>query len=338
MFFMQKCISLAKKGFPYSSPNPMVGAVLVHHNKIIGEGYHKKYGLNHAEVEAINSVKNKQLLAESTLYVNLEPCAHFGKTPPCSDLIIKHKIFKVVIGCKDTYAKVSGKGIKKMKNAGIKVITGILEKECRKLNQRFFTYHEKKRPYIILKWAESKDGFIAPLHQNKPFWMTSNESKILVHKWRSEEDAILIGRITAEKDNPSLTVRKVKGRNPIRVVIDRKLALSSNLELFNNKSKTIIFNELKYDRKKMNTYIKIDFKNLITNILHQLHEQNIQSIIIEGGFQTLESFIKSNTWDEARIFTANKKLKEGIIAPRIEGRILSESQIDIDSLKVISNE
>lgn len=337
-FFMQKCISLAKKGFPNSSPNPMVGAILVHHNKIIGEGYHKKYGSKHAEVEVIDSVKNKQVLTEATLYVNLEPCAHFGKTPPCANLIIKHKIPKVVIGCQDTYSKVSGKGIRKMKEAGIEVVSGILEEKCKRLNKRFFTYHEKQRPYIILKWAQSKDGFIAPLSQNKPFWMTSIESKQLVHKWRSEEDAILIGRITAQKDNPLLTVREVKGSNPTRIVIDRNLKLSKNLNLFNNASNTIIFNELRSVKEETNEYLKIDFKKLISNSLRELHRKGIQSIIIEGGCKILDSFIKSNIWDEARIFTADQKIQHGIEAPIISGKILSESQINLDFLKIIIND
>ena len=209
------------------------------------KAYHEKYGKAHAEVNAINSVKDKSLLKKSTLYVNLEPCAHFGKTPPCTNLIIESEIPKVVIGCIDSYSEVSGKGIEKMQNTGIEVIVGVLEKESRELNKRFFTFHEKKRPYIILKWAESKDGFIAPKNQNKPFWMTSSESKKLVHKWRAEEEAILIGRITAKKDNPSLTVIEVAGSNPIRIIIDKNLTLSGDLNLFNSEAKTIIFNTIK---------------------------------------------------------------------------------------------
>ena len=217
---MKKCLELAKKGMGYVSPNPMVGCVVVFNDQIIGEGYHQEYGTSHAEVNAIENVKDKSLLKKSTLYVNLEPCAHFGKTPPCTNLIIESEIPKVVIGCIDSYSEVSGKGIEKMQNTGIEVIEGILEKESRELNKRFFTFHEKKRPYVILKWAESKDGFMGPLNQNKPFWMTSSESKKLVHKWRAEEEAILVGRITAKKDNPSLTVREVAGSNPVRIIIE----------------------------------------------------------------------------------------------------------------------
>ena len=337
-FFLNKCIEIARLGIGNVSPNPMVGSVIVYKGEVIGEGYHEKYGSHHAEVNAINSVEDKSLLSKSTLYVNLEPCSHFGKTPPCSDFIIKHKIPKVVIGCMDTYSEVDGTGIKKMRNAGIDVKIGIIEKESKDLNKRFFTFHEKKRPYIILKWAESKDGFIAPENQTEPFWMTSSKSKILAHKWRSEEDAILIGRITAEKDNPSLTVREVAGVNPIRLVIDKDLKLSKNLNLFNSESKTIIFNKIKSDNTSDNKYIKINFKNLINNILIELYKQKIQSVIIEGGTTTLQSFIDENTWDEARIFTTNIKLVNGVKSPSIKGKNSSEIQIDTDYLKIIVND
>jgi len=334
-FFMQRCIELASKTMGCASPNPMVGSVIVYNNKIIGEGYHEKYGSHHAEVNAINSVKDKSLLSKSTLYVNLEPCAHFGKTPPCSDLIIQNKIPEVVIGCVDTFSEVSGKGIERMRSVGIDVKVGVLENESRELNKRFFTFHEKKRPYIILKWAESKDRFIAPKNQTKPFWMTSSESKKLAHKWRAEEDAILVGRITAEKDNPSLTVREVEGINPIRIVIDKDLKLSADFNLFNNDAKTIVFNQLKSEENNSNNYIKINFHNLTKNILQELHKQNIQSIIIEGGTKTLQSFIDKNLWDEARIFTTKKTLTEGVKPPTIEGEIISEDETGGDRFKIL---
>jgi len=334
-FFMQRCIELASKTMGCASPNPMVGSVIVYNNKIIGEGYHEKYGSHHAEVNAINSVKDKSLLFKSTLYVNLEPCAHFGKTPPCSDLIIQNKIPEVVIGCVDTFSEVSGKGIERMRSVGIDVKVGVLENESRELNKRFFTFHEKKRPYIILKWAESKDGFIAPKNQTKPFWMTSSESKKLAHKWRAEEDAILVGRITAEKDNPSLTVREVEGSNPIRIIIDKDLKLSADFNLFNNDAKTIVFNQLKSEENNSNNYIKINFHNLTKNILQELHKQNIQSIIIEGGTKTLQSFIDKNLWDEARIFTTKKTLTEGVKPPTIEGEIISEDETGGDRFKIL---
>ena len=263
---MKKCLELAQKGMGYVSPNPMVGCVVVFNDQIIGEGYHQEYGTSHAEVNAIENVKDKSLLKKSTLYVNLEPCAHFGKTPPCTNLIIESEIPKVVIGCIDSYSEVSGKGIEKMQNTGIEVIVGVLEKESRELNIRFFTFHEKKRPCVILKWAESKDGFIAPKNQNKPFWMTSSESKKLVHKWRAEEEAILVGRITAKKDNPSLTVREVAGSNPLRIIIDTNLKLSSDLNLFNSEAKTIIFNTIESEETGTNQFVKIDFNYLTENI------------------------------------------------------------------------
>ena len=222
---MKRCLDLARRGRGNVLTNPMVGCVIVCNDKIIGEGFHEKYGSNHAEVNAINNVNDKSLLSKSTLYVNLEPCVHFGKTPPCTDFIIRYNIPKVVIGCIDVFSEVSGKGIQKMQNANIKVVVGILENECRELNKKFFCFHEKKRTYIILKWAKSKDGFIAPYKQKGSFWMPSKESKKLVHQWRAYEDAILIGRITAQKDNPNLTVREVFGKNPIRIVIDEKLKL-----------------------------------------------------------------------------------------------------------------
>ncbi len=329
---MQKCLEFALKGKRNVSPNPMVGCVIVYNDEIIGVGYHQEHGSYHAEMNAISEVKDKSLLNKSTLYVNLEPCSHFGKTPPCSNLIIEHKIPKVVIGCIDTFTKVSGNGIKKMQIAGIEVIVGVLEKESRKLNNRFFTFHEKKRPYIILKWAESKDQFIAPSNHKKPFWMTSKESKKLVHKWRSEEDAILVGRITAEKDNPSLTVRKTKGKNPIRIVIDKDLKLSSDLNLFNKQAKTIIFNTIKTGNNNNNKFVKIDFKNLIINILNELYKENIQSLIVEGGRRTLQSFIDLRLWDEARIFTTNKKLTDGLKSPLITGKTVKETEIQGDKL------
>ena len=334
---MKKCLELAQKGMGYVSPNPMVGCVVVFNDQIIGEGYHQEYGTSHAEVNAIENVKDKSLLKKSTLYVNLEPCAHFGKTPPCTNLIIESEIPKVVIGCIDSYSEVSGKGIEKMQNTGIEVIEGVLEKESRELNKRFFTFHEKKRPYVILKWAESKDGFIGPLNQNKPFWMTSSESKKLVHKWRAEEEAILVGRITAKKDNPSLTVREVAGSNPVRIIIDKNLKLSSDLNLFNSEAKTIIFNTIKSEETDTNQFVKIDFNYLIENISEELHKQNIQSVIIEGGSTTLQSFVDANIWDEARIFTANKLFSQGLKTPIIEGEIILEEEIGTDTLEIIIN-
>lgn len=335
---MQMCIDLAKQGFGLVSPNPMVGSVIVYNEEIIGKGYHEKYGAQHAEVNAIDSVKNKSLLKESTLYVNLEPCSHFGKTPPCSDMIIEYKIQKVVIGCIDTFSAVSGKGIKRLEDAGVEVKVGVLEKESRELNKRFFTYYERKRPYIILKWAKSKDGFIAPARQKKPFWMTSKESKKLVHQWRSEEDSVLVGRVTAEQDNPSLTVREIAGRNPLRIVIDQYLKLPKNLNLFNNKARTIIFNKDKTYKETLNSYIKLDFNNIIINILEELYKQKVQSIIIEGGLKTLQSFIEINMWDEARVFSTAIDLNDGIKSPLISKKHSYTTLIKSDELRYFFND
>ena len=316
-FYLKKCLDLARKSFPKNTPNPMVGSVIVYKDEIIGKGYHEKYGSHHAEVNAINNVKDKSLLSQSTLYVNLEPCSHFGKTPPCSDLIIKYKLAKVVVGCVDTSSKVSGKGIQRMRNAGIEVVTGVLNEESRDLNKRFFTFHEKKRPYIILKWAESKDGFIAPLDQKEPLWMTSEESKKLVHKWRAEEDSILIGRITAEKDNPSLTVREVNGKNPTRIVIDKKGELADELEIFNGEAPTIVFTENPSAVYRNAQASIIDFKRLLNEINSFLYAKGILSLIVEGGAKTLSLYLDANIWDESRVLTGNATFETGLNAPRV---------------------
>ncbi|RLD63254.1 MAG: bifunctional diaminohydroxyphosphoribosylaminopyrimidine deaminase/5-amino-6-(5-phosphoribosylamino)uracil reductase RibD [Bacteroidetes bacterium] len=265
-------------------------------------------------------MKNPDLLKKSTLYVNLEPCAHHGRTPPCSDLIVEKKIPRVVIGCVDSFTKVSGKGIEKLKKGGCEVIVGILEKESRELNRRFFTFHEKKRPYIILKWAETKDGFIDKNRRSEETveqnWITNQVAKILVHKWRTEESAFMIGRKTAKKDNPQLTVREWHGRNPIRIVLDRKLKLSLDLKLFDKSAETVIFNSIKSEQKHNLNYIKIDFNDDVLNsVLSKLYELEIQSLVIEGGEKLLTSFINANLWDEARIFVGNKYFKEGVKAP-----------------------
>ena len=334
-YFMEKCIDLAKMGIQDVSPNPMVGSIIVYNNEIIGQGYHEKYGSNHAEVNAINSVQDKSLLEQSTLYVNLEPCCHQGKTPPCTDLIIENKIPKVVIGCKDSYSKVSGNGIKKLRNNLIEVIDCVLDDKCRELNRRFFCYHEKKRPYIILKWAKSKDNFIAPINQEKPFWMTSEKSKKLVHSWRAEEDAILVGRKTVVADNPSLTVRMCEGKNPIRIVIDKELSLNKKSNVFDDQAETIVFNNIKSAIIDKTTYLKADFKNLNEDILNQLYNRDILSLIIEGGTITINSFIEKNLFDEIRIFTTDKFLKKGINSPEFPDiNLIKTSIINNDKLEV----
>ena len=332
-YFIEKCISLARKGILNVSPNPMVGCVIVNDGEIVGEGYHKEYGKNHAEVNAINSVKDKSVLKNSILYVNLEPCCHHGKTPPCTDIIIKYNIPKVVIGCIDTFTKVSGQGIKKLKNNSVEVIYGVLEKDCIELNKRFFCYHIKKRPYIILKWAKSKDNFIAPINQEKSFWMTSDESKKLVHSWRAEEDAILVGRKTVVADNPSLTVRECQGKNPIRIVIDKELSLNEKSNVFDDQAETIIFNNIKTAIIDKTTYLKADFNNLNQDILKQLYNRDILSLIIEGGAFTINSFIENGLYDEIRVFTTNKVLENGIKSPNIP-EIKNSKKITINNDKL----
>lgn len=327
--YIKRCLQIAKNGLGSTRPNPMVGAVVVFENKIIGEGFTSAYGGNHAEVNAINSVKDKSLFEKSTLYVTLEPCSHFGKTPPCSDLIVKHKIPEVVIGCIDDNPAVAGKGIAKLKAAGCKVTVGVLENACKMHHKRFFTFHNKKRPYIILKWAETKDGFIAPKTKNeqKPVWITNTYSRQLVHKWRAEEQAILVGTNTVLEDNPSLTVRDWEGNNPTRVVIDRTSKLNLAYNVFNAEAETFIINEQNVDFTKP---IAIQ----ITNLFYQ---NNINSIIIEGGLKTLQTFIDENLWDEARIFTGAIEFKDGIKAPKLKGKLIKEDVILNDRLKTIYN-
>ena len=318
--YMSRCIQLAELGAGNVAPNPMVGAVLVYDDKIIGEGYHKKYGEAHAEVNCINSVeeKNKHLIEKSTIYVSLEPCAHYGKTPPCADLIIKNNIPKVVIGTKDIYKEVAGAGIEKLKNAGIEVLTGVLENECIDLNKRFFTFHQKQRPYIILKWAQSANGKIGSAN-NERILISNDYSNRLVHRWRSEESAILVGTNTALKDNPSLTTRLWKGKNPIRIVIDKNLKLPHELKIFSKTTNTIIFNSLKNTIEENVEYIKLENKNFLEEILRTLYKLNIQSVLVEGGAKTLQSFIDKGLWDEARIITNEGMIIEnGISSPEFK--------------------
>ena len=334
-FYMQRCLDLAENALGKTYPNPIVGCVIVHEGKIIGEGWHKKAGDAHAEVNAINSVKDKTLLSTSTLYVSLEPCVHYGKTPPCSELIIKHNIPHVVVGCKDSFSKVSGKGIQSMRESGIKVDVDVLKDKCVESHKRFFTFHNKKRPYIILKWAETKDGFIAPAKQKlgEPFWITSKESKTLVHKWRSQESSILIGANTAKLDNPSLTVRLWNGNNPLRIVIDENLKLNNNLNIFNNSAKTLVFNNKKNIVFDNIEYCMIDFNSIHQEIMKSLYNKGIHSLIIEGGKETLQSFIDIGLWDEARVFVGNKNLENGVHAPKIKEKYISEEMVSSDLLR-----
>jgi diaminohydroxyphosphoribosylaminopyrimidine deaminase/5-amino-6-(5-phosphoribosylamino)uracil reductase len=338
---LKRAIELAKLGLGTVSPNPMVGSVIIYQDKIIGEGYHEAYGKAHAEVNAINQVLNNfanadEILKQSTLYVTLEPCSHFGKTPPCADLIIKHQIPNVVIGCSDPFESVNGKGIEKLKSAGIKVTIGVLEKECLALNQRFFTRVNKQRPYIILKWAQTADHYFAP-ENGEQKWISNDAAKRLVHLWRTQEDCVLVGKNTAMADNPLLNVRLCKGRNPKRAVIDRNLELPKNLHLFDNSVQTFVFNQSKTDMEDKTIYIGIeDFDYFLPQyILFQLYLQDIQSVIIEGGAKTLQTFIDANLWDEARVFTSNQNWNKGLKTPTIKGDIIENIDLGDNQLNIL---
>lgn len=353
---MERCIELARRGAGSVAPNPMVGAVLVHNNRIIGEGWHQQYGQAHAEVNCIASVKeaNKKLIAASVMYVSLEPCAHFGKTPPCTDLIIRYQISHVVIGCRDPFKEVDGRGIERLKAAGIKVELGILEKECKELNKRFFTFHQQQRPYIILKWAQTVDGFIAPpppeggilvsgLQKDNSSvedtkappaegfgearLLISNEySNRLVHKWRSEEAAILVGTNTALADDPELTTRLWPGKSPVRLVVDMNLRLPASLKLFDGSIKTIVFNAVKQEEKENLLFYRLEKnKKFIPQLLEALYKLNIQSVLVEGGATLLQSFIDEGTWDEARIIENGElSIGNGLTAPVLPGAVKME--------------
>ncbi|TVQ14201.1 MAG: bifunctional diaminohydroxyphosphoribosylaminopyrimidine deaminase/5-amino-6-(5-phosphoribosylamino)uracil reductase RibD [Bacteroidetes bacterium] len=342
-FYMHRCIELAKEGLGKVAPNPLVGCVIVHNNKVIGEGYHREYGKAHAEVNAVNSVKDKSLLKQSTLYVNLEPCCHYGKTPPCTDLIIQHEIPHVVIGAVDPYDAVAGKGISKLRNNGVKVDVGMLKPASMHLNRRFFTFHQKKRPYIILKWAQTADAFIdverLPGNPKRPTWITSEKLRMLVHKWRTEEQSIMVGTITALKDNPKLNVRDWTGRNPTRIVLDENLTLSSSLHLFDNSQKTIVFNQNTNKQQDKTIWIKTDFSHpgFLDNILHELYKMQIQSVIIEGGQKLLTAFIGKNLWDEARIFQGSKFFEKGLRAPTLPLNKFSQIFIGNETLYWVKN-
>jgi diaminohydroxyphosphoribosylaminopyrimidine deaminase / 5-amino-6-(5-phosphoribosylamino)uracil reductase len=339
--YIRRCIELAKNGLGTTYPNPMVGSVIVCDGKIIGEGWHKKSGEPHAEVNAVNSVKDKSLLKKATIYVSLEPCSHFGKTPPCCNLIIKNEIPNVVVGTVDPNIKVAGNGIKKLIEAGKKVTVGVLESECQELNKRFFTFHTKKRPYIILKWAESQDGFIAPStkEEKKPIWITNEYSRQLVHKWRSEEQAILVGTQTVIDDNPKLDVRDWTGNNPTRIVLDQHQRIPNESFIYDNQVRTIVLTNSSNTINKENTIFEIiDFKqNIAKQIANILYKHQIQSVIIEGGLQTLQTFIDENLWDEARIFTGLTCIEKGIHAPNILLKKIEKYTFIKDELQISRN-
>lgn len=330
--YMRRALELAEWGRGYVSPNPMVGCVIVHNDQIIGEGWHKAYGGPHAEVNAVNSVLRTELLPEATVYVTLEPCAHWGKTPPCANLLVEKKVKKVVIAATDSNPLVGGKGIEILKNAGIEVESGVLEKEARWQNRRFFTQIEKQRPYVILKWAQTQDGFVARENFDSK-WISNSSSRQLVHKWRTEEDAILVGKNTAYYDNPRLDARDWKGKNPVRIVLDSNLELPSNLNLFDQSIPTLIFNTIKSESKHHLEWVKLAEINP-ERILKELFDRKIQSLIIEGGSQVLHQFIHSELWDEARVFKSKSKFEAGISAPSLNKKPSESISIDTDQLDI----
>lgn len=339
--FMQRCIELASCAEGLTYPNPLVGSVIVHDGQIIGEGYHLKAGFPHAEVNAINSVKNKSLLRNSTIYVNLEPCSHFGKTPPCADRIISEGIPRVVVGASDTSAKVSGKGIARLLDAGCEVITGVLEKECRNLNKRFFTFHEKKRPYIILKWARSCDGFIdinrTESGTRGPKWISGKPERVLVHKWRASEQSILVGGRTVRIDDPSLNVRDWTGKNPLRLILSSSGDIPGNSSVFRHNEETVLFTYNESARVP-GTVVVMDKDNpSAIQIVNYLYSKGIQSLFVEGGAEVLNHFIISNLWDEARVFTGMTSFGAGVKAPMLNGSLVSETRFEGSTLRIFSS-
>lgn len=339
--FMHRCLELAQLGAGHVAPNPMVGAVLVHEGRIIGEGWHKEYGKAHAEVNCINEVKesDRQFISHSTLYVSLEPCAHFGKTPPCTDLIIRHKIPKVVIGCRDPFKEVNGRGIEKLKAAGLEVETGVLEEECRELNKRFFTFHTRQRPYIILKWAQTADGFIAG-DSSKRIHISNEFTNRLVHRWRSEEAAIMVGTNTVLSDDPELTTRLWPGPSPVRLVIDMNLRLPGSLKIFDGSVKTIVFNTSREEERGNLSFVKMDKEKLfMPQLMNALFNLSLQSVLVEGGAALLQTFIESGVWDEARVIVNGElSIGEGLPAPVLKNQqLVSKEQISTDTVSYFRN-
>lgn len=343
--YMSRCLDLAKLGMADVSPNPMVGCVIVLNDTVVGEGYHKKFGEAHAEPNAVRDVferygdqKAIEMLSEATVYVNLEPCAHFGKTPPCADLLVRHSVKKVVIGNRDPFSGVNGLGIEKLRNAGIEVVTNVLDAECRALNIRFFTRIEKQRPFIILKWAETANGYFAP-KDGKQRWISGDLAKRLNHKWRSEEDALLVGKNTALIDNPELNVRNWIGKNPVRLVIDKHLQIPVSHLMFNDVAKTIIFNEVKTEAVGNIHYIEMEDMQyyLPQKICFQLYLMDIQSVIVEGGLNLLTQFLHANLWDEARIFKSNTAWENGLKAPTIDSDLVESEVFGDDKLFIYTN-
>lgn len=336
--YMRRCLELAQNGLGTTYPNPMVGSVIVCDGKIIGEGWHRQSGEPHAEVNAVIAVQDKSLLKKSTIYVSLEPCSHFGKTPPCCDLILANDIPNIVVGTVDPNEKVAGSGIAKLQSAGKNVVVGVLEDECRDVNRRFFTYHNQKRPYIILKWAQSADGFIAPLkrYEQKPVWISNIYARQLAHKWRAEEQAILVGTQTVVDDNPKLNVRDWTGENPVRLVIDKKNRISKESHIFDNQVKTIVLGTTAIGLENDNLLLeKLDFgADVPRQIADVSYRHGLQSLIVEGGAKTLQSFIDAGLWDEARVFTGEAVLGQGVKAPDFKADCAQKLSIGNDELLI----
>lgn len=332
--YMLRALQLAKLGLGTVSPNPMVGCVIVHENKIIGEGFHQKYGGPHAEVFAINSVKNTELLSKSTLYVTLEPCSHFGKTPPCADLIVGHKIPNVVVCNVDPNPLVAGKGILKLLQAGVNVKSNICTELGHELNKRFFSFYSKKRPYVFLKWAQTKDNFLAKQNFDSK-WISNQYARQVVHQVRANEDAILVGFNTAFYDNPTLTVREIAGKNPLRILIDKNLQIPNNFAIFNTDSKTIVVNKILTQSSENIEYIQSDCS--VSTILDILYSKQIQSLVVEGGSATLQNFIAANLWDEAWVFESKTCFEKGIKSPKITYVSDSEKNILGNKLTIYKN-
>lgn len=329
--YMQRALELAELGQGRVSPNPMVGCVIVHEGKIIGEGWHRQFGGPHAEVNAIHAVADKSLLPESTVYVTLEPCSHFGKTPPCVDLLLEHRVKRVIICNQDTHLLVAGKGIEKLRAAGVDVTVGVESEKGLRLNKRFFHVIEKERPYIILKWAETADGFVAKENYDSK-WISNEYARQLVHKWRAEEDGILVGRNTAAHDNPQLSVREWTGKNPVRIVIDRFLKLSDRLYIMDGTQPTIIYNVLKHEEHPNLTLMRIEEQGFLWHLLKDLHKRGIHSLFVEGGAHTLQSFINEGLWEEIRVFKSPKLFNKGIKAPHFHGNLLHTENVMGDRL------
>jgi len=336
LLFMQRALALAEKGRGSVSPNPMVGCVIVHNGEIIGEGWHQQYGQAHAEVNAVASVANRALLAESTCYVTLEPCSHHGKTPPCADLLVKHQLKRVVVAVKDSNPLVGGKGIARLKAANIQVDYGLLEKEAYALNARFFTSIEKQRPFILLKWAQTADGFVARANYDSK-WISNAQSRQLVHQWRADEDGIMVGTNTAHYDNPRLNVRGVEGNDPVRVVIDKSLKLSTDLNLFDGSQSTLCFNLSKQEDGDNLSYVRLPEAVFTEALFKELHERKIQSVLVEGGSYLLHQLLEKGLWDEARVFTSQARFEEGIQAPEISLTPTERLAVADDELTIYHN-